>query len=195
MVRLCMRSKCDRPAQVRLTYDTLRCQVWLDPLPEQTGMVHEICEFHAKRITLPMGWTLSDRRSTTPSLFDFAVVNACPPIPTVGRSVERERSAARTQAAAPARDGRRAVRTVRGRHPSLSASEFFASTAPIRTAEPVVEPPQLNDDAVTVDLATRDIPGLADGSMSVIAYGNRAIERVVLLTDSASETERRRRGA
>lgn len=71
MVRLCMRSRCDRAAQVRLTYDTLRCRVFLDDLPESPGMYQEICEFHAVRLKLPMGWELSDRRGTTPALFDL----------------------------------------------------------------------------------------------------------------------------
>lgn len=71
MVRLCMRSRCDRAAQVRLTYDTLRSRVFLDDLPESPGLYQEICEFHAVRLKLPMGWELSDRRGTTPVLFDL----------------------------------------------------------------------------------------------------------------------------
>lgn len=73
-----MRSRCDRPAQVRLTYDTLRCRVFLDELPEATGMYQEICEYHAVRLKLPMGWELSDRRGATPALFDLEALVRVP---------------------------------------------------------------------------------------------------------------------
>ena len=136
MRRLCMRSKCDRPAQVRLTYDTISCQVWLDSLPERTGLVHEICEFHAKRITLPVGWKLSDRRTSAPRLFDLDLTESRPPLPKVavddtdevgcvagGETVRRpgpdRRKHPRTW------PPRRAPKLVGGRHPSLSASELF----------------------------------------------------------------------
>lgn len=79
MSRVCMRSRCDRPAQVRLTYDTLRCRVFLDELPDVAGLYQEICEFHAVRLKLPMGWELSDRRGNTPALFDLeALVRSAP---------------------------------------------------------------------------------------------------------------------
>lgn len=88
MSRLCMRSRCDRPAQVRLTYDTLRCRVFLDDLPQVPGLYQEICEFHAVRLKLPMGWELSDRRGTTPVLFDLeALVRT--PLPPSGSIVTR----------------------------------------------------------------------------------------------------------
>lgn len=78
MSRSCMRSRCDRPAQVRLTYDTLRCRVFLDDLPDTPGMYQEICEYHAVRLKLPMGWELSDRRGATPALFDLEALVRVP---------------------------------------------------------------------------------------------------------------------
>lgn len=88
-----MRPGCDRPAEVRLSYDTVSCQVWLDPIPELPGPVQEICEFHALRLTVPRGWILCDRRVASPALFvakavptgsaaPAPVVTTVPPAPT-----------------------------------------------------------------------------------------------------------------
>jgi len=57
-----MRPGCDRPAEARLSYDTISCQVWLDQMPDRLGPVQEICQFHAARLTVPRGWRLNDRR-------------------------------------------------------------------------------------------------------------------------------------
>lgn len=64
-----MRPGCDRPAVSRLTYDTISCQVWLDPVPERPGPAQEICELHTSRLTVPRGWVLCDRRGDAPALF------------------------------------------------------------------------------------------------------------------------------
>ena len=64
-----MRPGCDRPAVSRLSYDTISCQVWLDPVPERPGPAQEICELHTSRLTVPRGWVLCDRRGDAPALF------------------------------------------------------------------------------------------------------------------------------
>ena len=58
-----MRPGCGRPAVSRLSYDTIACQVWLDPVPDWPGRAQEICELHTTRLTVPRGWVLCDRRS------------------------------------------------------------------------------------------------------------------------------------
>ncbi|MCB1257436.1 MAG: DUF3499 family protein [Microthrixaceae bacterium] len=189
-----MRSKCDRPAQVRLTYDTLRCQVWLDPLPEFGSMVHEICEFHAKRMTLPMGWTLSDRRTATPSLFDFEVTNACPPVPEVPNAVVADTIITAPLKKATTGGLRRAANMPRGTHPSLSASEFFGVKSLFRDPPETVRVPAPTHPAPTQSTSTepgprRGVSGLEDGTMSVISYGNRSIERVVILKGADAERD------
>jgi hypothetical protein len=57
-----MRPGCDRPAVTRLSYDTVSCRVWLDPLPDRQGPAQEICSLHSSRLTVPRGWMLCDRR-------------------------------------------------------------------------------------------------------------------------------------
>src|SRR5690606_21965494 len=69
MARVRVRPVCDRHAVARLTYDTIACQVWLDPVPELPGRAQEICELHASRLTVPRGWMLCDRRPEEPALF------------------------------------------------------------------------------------------------------------------------------
>ena len=64
-----MRPGCGRPAVSRLSYDTISCQVWLDPVPERPGPAQEICELHTSRLTVPRGWVLCDRRGDAPALF------------------------------------------------------------------------------------------------------------------------------
>lgn len=76
VARVCVRPGCDRVAVARLTYDTIACQVWLDPVPERPGPAQEICELHAARLTVPRGWVLSDRRPEEPARFvDEPAVN------------------------------------------------------------------------------------------------------------------------
>jgi hypothetical protein len=68
MARTCIRPGCDRPAVTRLSYDTISCQVWLDPLPEFAGPGQEICSLHSSRLTVPRGWSISDRQLLRPSV-------------------------------------------------------------------------------------------------------------------------------
>jgi hypothetical protein len=58
-----MRPGCDRAATARLTYDPVACELWLDPLSGSRAAVQELCDFHVERLTVPRGWTVTDRRT------------------------------------------------------------------------------------------------------------------------------------
>lgn len=153
-----MRPGCDRPAEVRLSYDTVSCQVWLDPILDRPGPVQEICEFHALRLTVPRGWLLCERRVANPALFvpADAPEKAVPPSVPSGASTGGDRSSSTVPPAVPLtvgapspRVGRRSIHrdTVqpKRRHPSETARELFPDdlAQPVEPAQPValVDPP------------------------------------------------------
>jgi hypothetical protein len=71
MVSRCAR--CGNPAATFMSYDYAERAVWLEDLTTATAESgHPLCVDHADRLTPPMGWTLTDRRSVTP-LFAFDV--------------------------------------------------------------------------------------------------------------------------
>ncbi len=71
MVSRCTR--CGAPAAIFMSFDYAERSVWLEDLGTQFGEPgHFLCVDHADRLTPPMGWTLTDRRSVTP-LFAFDV--------------------------------------------------------------------------------------------------------------------------
>lgn len=59
-----------------MSFDYAERSVWLEDLGGHSGPSgqpgHTLCVDHADRLTPPMGWTLTDRRSVTP-LFAFDV--------------------------------------------------------------------------------------------------------------------------
>lgn len=55
-----------------MSFDYAERAVWLGDLGEADGPGHALCVDHADRLTPPLGWTLTDRRSVTP-LFAFDV--------------------------------------------------------------------------------------------------------------------------
>jgi len=57
-----MRPGCDRSAAARLAFDPIALQLWLDPLGPRSAPVQELCEFHVERLTIPRGWSATDRR-------------------------------------------------------------------------------------------------------------------------------------
>lgn len=57
-----MRPGCDRPAAARVAFDPVALQLWLDPLARRSAPVQELCEFHVERLTVPRGWSATDRR-------------------------------------------------------------------------------------------------------------------------------------
>jgi hypothetical protein len=52
---------------VTLTYQYRRAQVWLDTLTgERDPHGYDLCEAHAARLSVPVGWRLLDRRHPAP---------------------------------------------------------------------------------------------------------------------------------
>ena len=63
-----MESRCCRCgvlATAAMSYDYQAQQVWVGELhePLEPGAAYAMCETHADRLTPPVGWTLTDRRS------------------------------------------------------------------------------------------------------------------------------------
>ncbi len=57
-----MRPGCDRLVAARLTFDPVGRAVWLDPPAESGEPVQQVCSIHAATLTVPLGWTVTDRR-------------------------------------------------------------------------------------------------------------------------------------
>ncbi len=181
-----MRPGCDRPAEVRLSYDTVSCQVWLDPILDRPGPVQEICEFHALRLTVPRGWLLCERRVPNPALFVPAdapekIVPSSVPgdastsVPS-DASTDNDRSSSTgpltvplTVGAPSPRVGRRTTHKdavqLKRRHPSETASELF----PDELAQPV-EPAQ---PVALVDPLTPAVPTESGGRVAPLGPAER----------------------
>ncbi len=69
MYQNCVR--CGVPAGIRMAFDYSSRTVWLEDLIESTELSggYAMCEFHAGRLTPPVGWTLVDRREPDRPLF------------------------------------------------------------------------------------------------------------------------------
>ncbi|CAN5877802.1 hypothetical protein BH23ACT5_BH23ACT5_13990 [soil metagenome] len=65
-------ARCGNPAATYMTFDYDARAVWLEDSGQVSGPGYAMCVDHADRLTPPMGWTLTDRRSVTP-LFAFDV--------------------------------------------------------------------------------------------------------------------------
>ena len=64
--RQCSRTGCAAPAVVTLTYDYARSHVWLDVLSVERDPHHyDLCQAHADRLSVPLGWHLLDRADRT----------------------------------------------------------------------------------------------------------------------------------
>jgi hypothetical protein len=62
--RQCSRPGCAEPAAATLTFVYARGAAWLDPLtPERDPHAYDLCDRHAARVGVPVGWRLEDRRS------------------------------------------------------------------------------------------------------------------------------------
>ncbi len=70
-----MRPGCDRPAAARVAFDPVALQLWLDPLARRSAPVQELCEFHVERLTVPRGWSATDRR---PGVVSTAALSLAP---------------------------------------------------------------------------------------------------------------------
>jgi hypothetical protein len=66
--RLCDRPACGTAATACLTFQYANRRVWLDDLdPDPEPAMIELCTFHADRVSVPVGWSGEDRRSTDPA--------------------------------------------------------------------------------------------------------------------------------
>jgi hypothetical protein len=64
-------TRCAVAADVFMSYDYARRQIWLDDLFEtpEPNTGYPLCHGHAGRVTPPVGWTLSDHRAPIRPLF------------------------------------------------------------------------------------------------------------------------------
>lgn len=59
-------SRCGAPAAAVMTFIYSDGAVWLDDLTDGTDRLgYLLCADHADRMTPPLGWTLTDRRTVT----------------------------------------------------------------------------------------------------------------------------------
>ncbi|HBX79382.1 MAG TPA: hypothetical protein DEG43_17215 [Acidimicrobiaceae bacterium] len=63
MSRRCARPGCQRPAIATLSYNYGDGVVIIEDLHEHAHpMVHDLCAFHADRLSVPLGWACHDSR-------------------------------------------------------------------------------------------------------------------------------------
>lgn len=61
--RQCSRTGCSDAAAVTLSYHYDTSQVWIDHLwPERDPHRYDLCDRHAARLSVPVGWSIDDRR-------------------------------------------------------------------------------------------------------------------------------------
>ena len=57
--------RCGTPAAAVMSYEYEKREVWLDDLQVvEPGTAYALCSHHADRLTPPLGWTLTDQRTT-----------------------------------------------------------------------------------------------------------------------------------
>ncbi len=83
MGRLCERPGCSELAAIAYGFDVDQLLVWLaardpDGDPLRAG---SLCRRHADAMIVPQGWTLDDRRDSTPRLFRSEPADDPPPPP------------------------------------------------------------------------------------------------------------------
>jgi hypothetical protein len=62
--RQCSRPACAELAAATLTYHYERGTAWLDVLvPERDPHAYDLCQRHADRVGVPVGWRFEDRRA------------------------------------------------------------------------------------------------------------------------------------
>lgn len=60
-------SRCGAPAAAMMTFDYDQGEVWMDDIVDQMAVQgYPLCADHADRMTPPLSWTLTDRRTVTP---------------------------------------------------------------------------------------------------------------------------------
>ena len=66
MSATCSRPACRRPPTTTLTYDYGSSVATIAALGIPHPMHYELCDLHAERLSVPMGWTLVDERVVAP---------------------------------------------------------------------------------------------------------------------------------
>lgn len=131
-----MRPGCDRPAAARVAFDPVALQLWLDPLARRSAPVQELCEFHVERLTVPRGWSATDRRpgvvaDVVPGSPGLSVVDAAPSsTPVPGSEAEPE--------------------------PEPEPESESEPDAPIDAGEPMAEPPVVDLPVVSEPVVSED---------------------------------------
>lgn len=62
-------TRCSQPAHSVMTFVYAERQVWLDDASVSRPDGYPLCEIHSNRLSPPVGWTLTDRRSPVRTLF------------------------------------------------------------------------------------------------------------------------------
>jgi hypothetical protein len=63
VTRKCSRPVCKEEASMTLTYQYSRALVWIDDLTQDSDPhAYDLCEQHGRRLTVPGGWRMEDRR-------------------------------------------------------------------------------------------------------------------------------------
>ncbi len=135
-----MRPGCDRPAAARVAFDPVALQLWLDPLARRSAPVQELCEFHVERLTVPRGWSATDRRpgvvaDVVPGSPGLSVVDAAPssaPVPEPEAENEPEPE------------------------PEAESEPESEPDAPIDAGEPMAEPPVVDLPVVSEPVVSED---------------------------------------
>jgi len=55
--------RCNTPASLRMVYIYADRQMWLEDLDREESSGYAMCATHADRLSPPLGWTFSDRRT------------------------------------------------------------------------------------------------------------------------------------
>lgn len=55
--------RCSTPASVRMAYNYADRQMWVEDLDGHEARGYALCSTHAERLSPPLGWTFTDRRT------------------------------------------------------------------------------------------------------------------------------------
>jgi Protein of unknown function (DUF3499) len=59
-------TRCGAPSAAMMTFNYWDSAVWMDDIDDRVeGFGYAMCADHADRMTPPLGWTLTDRRTVT----------------------------------------------------------------------------------------------------------------------------------
>lgn len=70
MTKQCERPGCSAPAEVHYGFDPGRLLVWLEhDAVTEDSLSNALCRRHADALAVPKGWSIDDRRESSPRLF------------------------------------------------------------------------------------------------------------------------------